>query len=61
MLKVITRKDKNNLGFKIVNISMDNVENEYNKVYDKLWRKVHGIIYDDLTGLKRNIPRRRFV
>ncbi len=52
MLKVITRKDKNNLGFKIVDISMDNVENEYNKVYDKLWRKVHGIIYDDLTGLK---------
>lgn len=52
MLKVITRKAKNNLGFKIADINMDDVENEYKKVYDKLWRKVHGIIHDDLTGLK---------
>lgn len=53
MLKVITGKDKNNLGFKIVgNINMDDIENEYKKVYDKLWRKVHGIICNDLSGLK---------
>jgi hypothetical protein len=53
MLKVITRKDKNNLGFKIVgDINMDDIENEYKKVYDKLWRKVHGIICNDLSGLK---------
>lgn len=51
MLKVITRKDKNNLGFKIVdNINMDDIENEYKKVYDKLWRRVHGIICNDLGG-----------
>lgn len=53
MMKVITRKDKNNLGFKIVgDINMDDIENEYKKVYDKLWRKVHSIIYNDLSGLK---------
>lgn len=51
MLKVITRKVKNNLGFKIVDINMDNVETEYKKVYDKLWRIIHRIIHDDLTGL----------
>lgn len=51
MMKVITRKAKNNLGFKIVDIGMNDVETEYRKVYDKLWRIIHSIIHDDLTGL----------